>query len=489
MKFLFINPPNQKRKNDVNKAVVPLALAYLASVLLKDKHEVKILDSVIEDINNEFKFNKTEYFGLDLKKIKSEIERNNPDVVGVSCLFTTVYEISIEICRIAKECNIKYTLIGGPTPSALIDLFASKSYIDFVFLGESENSISEFAQVMVNGNGRQLKDIDGIAYKGPDNQIVVQKKKNFISNLDDIPFPARHLLPMEKYFKVSSPHGAVYKSKRNTPIMTSRGCTAKCNFCASTNVWGNRYRYRSADNVIEELKHLKREYKIEEFQLFDDNFTFNKKRTIEICNRLKGMKMHWSMPNGLALWALDEERIKAMSESGCHYVIVAIESGNQRVLREVIRKPLKLSKALEMCECIKRYKISLSGFFIIGFPDETLEEIRDTYKFALKCNLEHASFAYATPLPSSRLWQQAERENLFIKKFDLTNIIYDKPSLKSRNWAIDELQSLVLQLNREFYLKTFLKNPRIIFFHIINALKRSPMTLIKIIYYRLIGKL
>ena len=488
MKFLFINPPNRKLLNEVNKAVVPLGLAYLASVLLKDNHEVKILDSVIEDINNDFRFRNCEYFGLDLEKIKSQVERNNPDVVGVSCLFTSVYEISIEICRIAKECNTKYTIIGGPTPSALPSLFASKSYIDYVFIGESEKSILDFAKAVDNKNGYELRNIDGISYKDTENQIVLQKKKNFITNLNEIPFPARYLLPMEKYFKISSPQGGLYKSKRNTPILTSRGCTAKCSFCASANVWGNRYRYRSADNVIEELELLKREYKIEEFQIQDDNFTFNKKRTMEVCDKLKGMGLHWSMPNGIALWSLDEVRIKAMSEAGCHYVIAAIESGNQRVLKEVIKKPLKLDKVIEICKLIRKYNITLAGFFIVGFPDETLEEIKETFGFALKCNLQIAGFSFATPLPSTELWRQAEKDNLFIRKFDLTNISYDKPSLKSKNWKVDELQSLVLSLSKVFYIKTFIKHPKVILFRIIDSMKRNPITLFRIIYYRLIGR-
>jgi magnesium-protoporphyrin IX monomethyl ester (oxidative) cyclase len=293
---------------------------------------------------------------------------------------------------------------------------------------------------------------------------------------------------MEKYFEVSSPQGGVYKSKRNTPILTSRGCPAKCCFCASANVWGKRYRLRSPEMVMKEIKLLKKEYNIEEFQIQDDNFTLNKKRIIQICKDLKYMDLHWSMPNGVALWALDEEMIEAMSEAGCHFIIAAIESGNERVLKEVIKKPLKLDRVIDLCKCIKKNRIFLSGFFIVGFPDETLDEIRDTFKFALKCNLDIAGFSYATPLPSTQLWEQAERENLFTNKFDFTNLTYDKPSLKSKNWTIEELEALVISLSRRFYLKTFFKRPKIILFRIIDSFKRDPITLIRIIYYRTMGR-
>jgi magnesium-protoporphyrin IX monomethyl ester (oxidative) cyclase len=286
---------------------------------------------------------------------------------------------------------------------------------------------------------------------------------------------------------VSSPQGGFYKSRRNTPIVTSRGCPAKCYFCASTNIWGNQYRYRSAENIIDELKQLKQEYNIEEFQVQDDNFTMNKKRTLSVCRMLKDLNLYWSMPNGVALWALDEERIKAMSEAGCYYVIAAIESGNQRVLNDVVRKPLNLTKGIEICKTIKRYNIKLAGFFIIGFPDEKLEEVKDTFDYALKCDLDLASFSFATPLPSTDLWKQAEKENLFVDVFDLANVTYERPSLTSRNWSLEELQSCVNSLSRKFYFKTFIRHPGVILFRILDTLRRDPVKLIRIFASRFLG--
>jgi anaerobic magnesium-protoporphyrin IX monomethyl ester cyclase len=213
--------------------VLPLGLAYLAAVLLKDNHDVKIIDAVIEDIKNQFEFKKHAYYGLHPDRIKDEIRAYNPDVVGVSCLFVAVSDISMEICRIAKECSVQYTLIGGPTPSALPELFISKSFIDFVFIGESEKSIADFANSVASNNKPDFSSIDGLTYKDSLNNVVSQPKRSFIENLDDIPLPARHLLPMEKYFQVSSPQGGVFKSRRNTPIVTSRGCPSKCYFCVN----------------------------------------------------------------------------------------------------------------------------------------------------------------------------------------------------------------------------------------------------------------
>jgi magnesium-protoporphyrin IX monomethyl ester (oxidative) cyclase len=173
----------------------------------------------------------------------------------------------VEICKIARECKTRYILVGGPTPSALPEHFISKPHIDFVFIGESERSVLDLASIISHNPRPDFTSIDGIVYKDSENNIISQPKNNFIGNLDEIPFPARHLLPMEKYFNVSSPQGGVFKSRKNTPIWTSRGCPGQCCFCASANIFGKRYRYRSADNVIGELEFLKREYKIQEFQI------------------------------------------------------------------------------------------------------------------------------------------------------------------------------------------------------------------------------
>ncbi len=488
MRLLFINPPNIRLRNDVNKAVLPLGLAYLAAVLLEKNHEVRILDCVIEGIENEFVAGDRDFYGLGPEQIEKEIAEYRPDVVGVSCMFTSLCDISTEICKMAKERGVAYTLVGGATPSASPQIFTASPFVDFVFIGESERSIADFVRIVEHDPQPDFGSIAGILYKDSGLPNVSKPKPFFIEDLDVLPFPARHLLPMERYFQVSSYQGGVYKSKRNTTIMTSRGCTAKCCFCASANMWGHKFRYRSADNVIMELKALKSDYGIEEFQIQDDNFTFNKNRILELCSKLEGLGLHWSMPNGVALWALDEDRIKAMSKAGCHFVIAAIESGNQRVLEEVIGKPLKLDRVLDVCRCIRRHGIALSGFFIVGFPDETLDEIRDSFDFASRCDLDIANFSYATPLPSTALWEQAEREDLFAQGFDVATITYERPSLKSKHWTIDDLQKLVLSLSRRYYLKTFLKRPRIILFRILDSLRRDPVGLLRILYYRLLGK-
>ncbi len=488
---MLIYPPNLLLPSNAKKAILPIGIAYLAAELRAGGAHVDVLDCVIEDINTEYFFNGTEYFGLRLEEIKARIAEGSYDVVGVSCQFSNLVEMSVEVCRVAKEeCGVAHVVVGGSHASASPEALLESNIIDYVFIGESEKSILEFSRALDEKNVSSIRKIDGLAYMD-NGKVHISPKRSFIENLDEIHFPARDLFPMEKYFTMSSPMGGVYKSKRNTTIITSRGCTAKCSFCATTRFWGTKFRYRSAENVLRELQELKETYGVEEVQFQDDNFTLNKKRALEICQGMRDRKLnlHWSTPQGIALWAIDEEIIDSMSMSGCHYAAAAIESGNQRVLREVINKPLKLDKVPSLCKHFKKRGITLSAFFVVGFPDETLDEIRETFDFASKCNLDLANFVFATPLPGSPLWKQAEEENLFAENFSLKDVRFDVPSLRSKNWEISEFLETVQSCKRKFFIKTFFRNPKVITFRIFRMLTTDYKRLFSLIYNQLFSSL
>lgn len=488
-KVLLLYPPSLLSPSFAKKAVVPLGIAYLAAVLRDKGTYIDVMDCIIEDIDMNFTFNGTDYYGLRLEEIRERILQGSYDVVGVSCQFSVMLEIVIEICRIAKECGVPYVIAGGPHASAQPESLLSTKAVDYVFIGEAEKPVADFVDYIRKGETSRIKDIDGVAYM-EDGHIHVSSVISFIEDIDKIPFPARDMFPIEKYFTKCSPMGGVFKSRRNLSMITSRGCPAKCNFCASTRFWGKKSRARSVENVLDELQELKDRYGVEEVQFQDDNFTLSKKRTLEICRGMKERKLNlpWSIPSGIALWAVDKEVIDAMSDAGCHYAAVAIESGNQRVLSEIIKKPLKLEKVPELCRHFKKRNITLSAFFIVGFPDETLDEIRETFEFASKCKLDTANFYFPTPLPGAPLWEQAEKENLFIEGFNLKNTKYDRPSLKSKNWTIQELMELVQYQKRMFYLKTILKRPRVLLFRILEMLRNDPRRLLSLIYNQVFSK-
>ncbi len=305
-----------------------------------------------------------------MKEIKQRISKGSYDVVGVSCQFTALLEICIEICRIAKECNVPNVIVGGPHASARPESLLSSKVVDYVCVGEGEKVIKEFTDCLKKGDLSGIKRLDGIAYS-ENGEVHLPSTISFIEDIDTIPFPAREMFPIERYFSKSSPMGGFFKSNKNLTILSSRGCPAKCNFCASTRFWGKKVRYRSVQNTLDEIKELKSKHGVEEIQFADDNLTLNKKRALQLFSEMKKNEYScpWSVPSGVALWAIDKEIIDAMKDAGCHYVALAIESGNQRVLTEVINKPTKLDKVPEICSyCIEK-KITICAVCLIGFPD------------------------------------------------------------------------------------------------------------------------
>jgi phosphonoacetaldehyde methylase len=262
------------------------------------------------------------------------------------------------------------------------------------------------------------------------------------------------------YFRISLPQGLSYTKTPNTATLTSRGCSANCIFCATARFWGNKYRARSPENVIAEIDELVKKYGIKEIQFIDDNLTLNKKRAIAIFRSIKKrFKIAWSTPQGIAPWALDEELIKEMKDSGCYEISLAVESGDQDILKQVIRKPGSLDKIKRLVKEINRVKMLSKGFFVIGLPGETKEQIQKTFKFALDLKLDSATFSLATPFPGTRLYSLCLEKGYLKKGFDFNRTDFSVGSIKTPDFTPDELERLTNRKMAIFNTKLFLRNP------------------------------
>ncbi|UCD84424.1 MAG: cobalamin-dependent protein [Deltaproteobacteria bacterium] len=309
----------------------PLGISYLGAVLKKD-YEVKLLDTTAEGHQNVKNLgNGLVKYGLSDNEIKKRILDYSPNVVGITCLDSSQMPFVRRICQLAKEINPQIiTIIGGAHPTFLASEIIIESSIDFIILGEGEGTLPSLLERF--NRGQDYSDLDGITFR-KDGKIQVNPKTKYIENLDELPFPARELLPMKKYVAINTSMNVFSKSNHWAPIITSRGCTAKCTFCSSANFWGNQYRVRSAKNVLDEIELLVKEYNIKEIQFCDDNLILNKERAMDIFQGIidRKIKIFWNTPNGIALWKLDEELLQLMKASGCYELTLAIESGDQEV--------------------------------------------------------------------------------------------------------------------------------------------------------------
>lgn len=460
-RIMLINPPGVCGRFSSKTCFLPLGLAYLGAVLKENDYGISCLDAAIEDFDNEKYYGPMVAFGLSIDDIKERILETKPCILGISCIFTNKYHLVKQIAIVAKEVGVPYVVLGGNHATAMAkEILEAEKSVDFIILGEGERSFLNLVNRLTGRTSERFEKINGLAYRAGE-EIRINSNIDFIKNLDELPFPARDLFPVEKYFKLGAQYG-IFKGKRETrrlSVITSRGCPAKCTFCSSTIYWGPIPRLRSPENVLAELMLLKEKYGMDEIEFVDDNLTFDNERFKKIANSMIENKfdIKWFLPNGVALYTLNEELISLMKKSGCEAACLAIESGNQNTLSKIMRKPLDLKKVPWLCSLFRKYKIKTGGFFIVGMPGETLESIKDTFNFAAKVDIDIPLFNYATPLPGTELYRICV-ENGYINK-NYSNAEYSLTNISTPEWSAKELSEFAQKNMLILYLKLFLKNP------------------------------
>lgn len=451
-KILFLIPPaiTSRSGRDINP-LPPLGLGYLAAVAKKLGAEVLIFDSLMQGWTKEIIINKDLIrVGLPNVDILKEITDFKPDMVGISCQFSRQNKIYHEMFSLVKKINPScLTLAGGAHATVCPEEILSDENCDFILKGEAESSFKELISAL--RENRPVDSIDGLGWK-EGGRCRINPKNNWIKDLDSIPFPDYDSIGLHKYFGLGISHGNRHK-KNFCPIITSRGCPALCTFCSANKVWGNSYRVRSIDNVIEEMKILKKTFKIEEIMFEDDNVTANAKRAKQLFREMKKEKFDfsWDTPNGVGVWSIDEEMLDLMKESGCIRLNFPIESGSQRVLNGVIKKPLKLDRVKRLVSYCRQIKLDYNMFFVIGMPGETLKDIWQSFKFAASCKVHNPHISIATPYPGSLLFEECKNKNLFNGIFSFDNLFIKNFTIKTDQWDEHDLKRILFK--GRLYLK------------------------------------
>ncbi|MBF0540195.1 MAG: cobalamin-dependent protein [Nitrospirae bacterium] len=484
----MIVPPYTIQRFEPKTAHIPLGLAYIAAVVEKD-YSVKILDAQLEGFYNEVKIDEDSFrYGLSFEDIERQIKSINPDVVGVSCLFDTLSQNAHKVCDITKSIDKTIiTVMGGAHPSVAPEFTLKNQNVDYVLIGEADKSFPELLKAVTNG---EIDKIDGIAFRILNN-IQINPKTSFIKDLDSLPLPAWHLLKMQEYFKINQSTGSLSKLSPNMPIVTSRGCPARCIFCSIHTVWGRSFRYRSPENILNEIQYLIDTYGIKELQFEDDNLIFNKKRALEIFDGMikRNFNIIWETPNGTAAWALDDELLEKMKKSGCYRIVLAIESGDQDVLKNIIKKPLNLDTVKPLVKKAKKIGLEVHGFFVVGFPGETLKQIKKTFTYARGLNLDLVYVFFATPRAGTELFKICQEKGYINKEIDFASTNVSASSIETDNFTKQELEHmfalhmLLININGLFH------NPIKYSKYIIRKLKKNPVYFFNIIHKMIIKKI
>lgn len=454
MRVCLINPPRLHPKA-WGKPVVypPIGIAYVAAVLEK-QHKVSIIDAPTEGWKNLEQIHETNYrMGLSNKEIADRIKRWSPDIVEINIPFSGWSKAAFEVASVAKGVDRDIiTVLDGLHPSARPVDCLSNPDIDFVVRGEPEYTMLELVGALEQGITGDMKKIEGIGFV-KNGKTVITPPRPEIKDLDALPFPARHLLPMDIYFeaiKENPIRGEI--SKRYTIIITSRGCPHRCIFCSNHIVMGKTWRGRSPENVVDELEQIVNTYSIRQIDFFDENMTLIKKRVEHICDLImeRGLDIDWYVPNGVRADTLDEELLRKMSESGCREIRVAPESGVQRVVDEIIKKNLNLKDVEKAVVLAKKVGMKIGVFLMLGLIGETKEDIKETIKYAYKLKklgADHFQFSIATPLYGTELYEQAKRGGYLRENFSDEALAALEPLIETEEFTADDLLELCAQAN------------------------------------------
>ena len=478
MRVCLINPPRiQPKAWGKPNVFPPIGLAYIAAVLEKT-HEVCIIDAPTEGWRNLQDADRATYrVGLSNTEIADKLKRWSPDVAVIEIPFSGWSKTAFEVASTVKGINKDIiSVLEGQHPSARPEDCLANPNVDFVVMGEPENTIFELIGAVGKGT-RDLKKIMGIGFV-KNGVPVFTSPRPLLEDLDSLPFPARHLLPMAEYYaavKENPLRGEI--NKPWTIMITSRGCPYNCVFCTHHIVWGRKWRGRSPENVVDELQHVIKTYHVKQIDFLDDNMTLDRKRMEKICDLIvkRGLSSEWFTPNGVRADTLDEKLLRKMKESGCKKIRVAPESGVQRVVDQVIKKSLDLRSVERAVVLCKKVGIKVGCFFVIGLIGETKEEIEETIKFAYKLRQLGADsfiFSIATPVYGTRLYEQAKRGGFLRECFSDEALAAVEPLIETPEFTADEL--------RELFARANLVNPTFTRDKVLRAI-RNPRKTIKVL--------
>lgn len=496
MKLLFVIPPHIAKSPDRVDArpsvSIPLGALYISAYLREQgwQGEIKVYDARLSAKITKYPDGSV-YFGDSWETVARTIRNINPDVVGISNMFSWQIKAAIRLAEISKQaCPTATTVLGGPHASSFPLEMVKEPSIDYVVMGEGEERLYQLLQALENGEPVSLQ---GVLATEEDANLLRPNKKapiKFINDVDSIPVPAYDLVDVERYFYLQS-HGYSPRvregGKRAVTILTSRGCPHQCIFCSVQSTMGYKFRSHTPEYVREHISYLRKNYNIDYIHFEDDNFTHDIERYEEVLDVLLDMspKIPWGTPNGVRAdsWTLD--RIKRTKESGCQYLCIAIESSVQRVIDEVIRKKLDLSKVEPVMRACKEVGLPLLAFYVIGLPGETAQEIRANVEYAID-KYEHygvyPTFSIANPLPGTELHDIVVRGNLF---YGTTANDPPRPNtIKTVEFDPDYIQSMFDLANRRkmwVTLKEMIANPRSLLRYVTMSLK-NPWFFKRILY-------
>jgi anaerobic magnesium-protoporphyrin IX monomethyl ester cyclase len=422
--LLMTTAPAENSEWYHGKRLPPIGLMYVAAALEKAGFEVRMLDNYL--------MNKP------TSEVKAYILKVNPQIVGITCGSAT-YRPCVETSQAIKEAlpNCKI-VVGGWHASYLPETLLANPEIDYVVIGEGERAMVQLATCILNGNEQVCATIPGVACKQQGKNILNQPK--FIETLDEVPYPARHLLQLELYDRTIE----FLKAKPADVMSISRGCVFNCGFCETRTLWGNICRSFSPKRVIGEIQDLQARFGTKGIYFINDNFTLRKKETLELCNMMFESKLDLEWVCDTRVDIVNQELLSAMAKAGCKAIWFGVESGSPKILQRIGRN-ITLKQIEDAFDLCRKNQIQVACSFMLGLPDETLADMEQSLKFAKKLNPDWCQFNIFIAYPDSKLYQ----EMLQSKKY--TQLDEFLISVKTDEYDFESLMQIQKRFFRDFH--------------------------------------
>lgn len=452
MRILLISPPFKRFTGLINN-YFPIGLAYLTAIAKQEGHRVKILeaDNIVKPLSLDFT---DEYRRYDLYiqgvnnpshsvwlEILDILRKYKPDLVGISSMTPQVAS-ALKVADLCKqhdpECDV---IIGGAHPTVSPDQTIKYPSVDFIIRGEGETSFRKLIRA-IDADDQDFSGIEGLSYK-QNGEVIHNRDSEFIKDLDSIPFPSRNELLNQQN----------YTSEDMGVVLTSRGCPFRCTYCYHP--WKGKMNFRSLDNVIEEIKQVNRDYGTRQFAIKDDTFCVKRDHVVEFCEKLikSQLRINWDCTTRVD--RIDEELLKLMISAGCNVIKVGIETGSERILKETC-KGITMEQVRQAANLFNKLNIFWSGYFMMGLPQETEEEVLQTYAFMKELNPYYAGLGIYEPFRLTQLFDLGVQLGLLYPEVEIEHFYKTRP--KDYYFRDPRKRSLHISPERFEELVTFMSN-------------------------------
>ena len=426
MKVTLVNPPYPQGVHS-HPPFIPLGIAYLGAIAEKEGHEVTVIDCQAEKLTYE--------------AFQDRIRRTPSDVIGATAT-TLLYKSAMKLITLAKQAQPQaFTMLGG-SHGTFWDTNALDEYpsLDIVARREGEMTFIEVLNKLQTKTN--LKNVLGITFRNQEGKIVRNPDRPFIENLDDLPFPAHHLLPLNALRRMG---------KVLFPLITSRGCVYWCDFCSTVRMFGRGYRMRSPKNVVDEMEMIHNKYGVNQLTFYDDAFTVNRERVTKICEELRARKLDLVWDCGTRVDMVDRELLKTMRDAGCIAVWLGVESGSELILG-AMNKGIKLDQTRLAYKTAHEVGLMTIANVVLGFPGETEQTAKETINFVKELNPDDVGFYVATPYPGTPLYDQVKK-NGWLRVTDFDKYDTAGPTFETPLLSMKKLAEIRYKAYQDFYLR------------------------------------